>query len=81
MKDGGKTRSRHSVSNLLRGLDIMELLLENAEGLGVSDVSRALGIPVNAAFRITSALVERGYLLKNDQTKTLTLSARLVTMG
>jgi len=81
MKDDTKTPSRHSVSNLLRGLDIMELLLENAEGLGVSDISRALGIPVNAAFRIASALVERGYLLKDDQTKTFTLSARLVTMG
>ena len=59
----------------------MELLLDNPEGLGVSDISRALGIPVNAAFRIASALVERGYLLKDEQTKTFTLSARLVTMG
>jgi DNA-binding IclR family transcriptional regulator len=73
--------ARHNVSNLLRGLDTMELLLQSPEGLGVSDISRALDIPVNAAFRIASALVERGYLLKDDQAKTFTLSARLVTMG
>jgi len=81
MKVTTKAPARHNVSNLLRGLDIMELLLESPEGLGVSDISRALGIPVNAVFRIASALVERGYLLKDDQTKTFTLSARLVTMG
>ena len=81
METDTKTPSRHSVSNLMRGLDIMELLLESPEGLGVSDISRALDIPVNAVFRIASALVERGYLLKDDQTKTFTLSARLVTMG
>lgn len=32
-----KTHARHNVSNLHRGLDIMELLLENPEGLGISD--------------------------------------------
>jgi DNA-binding IclR family transcriptional regulator len=73
--------TQYNVSNLLRGLDVLELLMQHSQGLGVSEISRHLGIPKNAAFRITSALHERGYLLRNEDAKTLRLSARLMTMG
>ncbi len=81
MKAGKGKPTQHNVSNLHRGLDIMELLLQHPEGLGISEVGRALDIPINAVFRVAGALVERGYLLRNEQTKAFTLSAQLITMG
>ncbi len=38
MKAGKGKPVQHNVSNLHRGLDIMELLLQHPEGLGISDV-------------------------------------------
>lgn len=79
-KKQDKTGS-YNVSNLTRGLDMMELLLKHPAGLGVSDISRELAIPLNAAFRIASALAERGYLLKDEEAKVFILSSRLMSMG
>lgn len=73
--------ARYSVSNLTRGLDVMELLASHPAGLGVTEVASALHIPKNAAFRITAALCERGYLRRNNGTKSFALSPRLMTMG
>ncbi|HEY3323990.1 MAG TPA: IclR family transcriptional regulator [Planctomycetota bacterium] len=72
---------KYSVSNLARGLDVLELLLNHPGGLGVSDIAELLEIPKNAAFRVTTALWERGYLLRNDDNKTFRLSPKLMTMG
>ena len=76
-----KSQTNHNVSNLTRGLDIMELLLQHSVGLGISDISSALDIPINAVFRIASTLVDRGYLLRDDESKLFTLSPRLAGMG
>lgn len=75
------TGTQYNVTNLLRGLDVLELVVQHPDGLGVSEISRHLGISKNAAFRIASALHERGYLLRDDTAKTFRLSARLTTMG
>jgi IclR family acetate operon transcriptional repressor len=69
------------VSNLERGLDMMEELLAHPEGLGVTEIAANLGIPKNAAFRIASALHERGYLARSAQTQRYRLSPRLMAMG
>jgi len=71
----------YNVSNLTRGLDILELLLVHPAGVGISEIAQALEIPKNAAFRITSALHERGYLVRFDQNKYFKLSKRLMLMG
>jgi len=73
--------ARYSVSNLTRGLDVMELLARHPEGLGITEIAQQLSIPKNAAFRITAALSERGYLLRSDEGKSFTLSPRLMTLG
>lgn len=73
--------AKYNVSNLTRGLDVVELLVQHHEGLGVTEIAQALKIPKNAAFRITAALCERGYLLRNDGAKSFTLSPLLMTLG
>jgi DNA-binding IclR family transcriptional regulator len=49
--------------------------------MGVSEIAALLGLSKNLTFRISSALYERGYLFRNDDTKRYTLSRKLLTMG
>lgn len=69
------------VSNLLRGLDVLELLARHPDGLGLSEIAAALGIPKNAAFRVTGALLGRGYLSRNEMDLSFALSPLLMTLG
>lgn len=77
----GVKDSKYNVSNLERGLDIMELLLAHPDGLGISDISRILGVPKNGVFRIANTLAEREYLIRDENSKQFKLSKRLLSMG
>jgi DNA-binding IclR family transcriptional regulator len=70
-----------SVPALERGLDVLELLSTEPAGLGISDLSAALALPKNAAFRIAHTLVARGYLLRDEATKRFRLSTKMLTVG
>ena len=70
-----------SVPALERGLDVLELLSTEPGGLGITDLSAALALPKNAAFRIAHTLVARGYLLRDESSKRFRLSTRMLTVG
>ncbi len=73
--------SRYKVPNLERGLRIMELLLDHPEGLAQSELASKLGYSKTSVFRITMTLLEYGYLIRNEETKSLMLSRKLLAMG
>jgi len=77
----GNGRSQYQVPNLDRALTIMELLSSHPEGMILSRISEALDIPKNSVFRITATLYDRGYLVRDDLTKTYKLSDRLMSIG
>ncbi len=80
----GRTRkktSRYHVPNLERALEIMELLAEHPEGLTTTEITELLHIPRNSVFRITSTLLNTGYLIRNDESRTFQLSRKLLTLG
>lgn len=80
----GRTRtktSRYHVPNLERALEIMELLAEHPEGLTTTEITEFLHIPRNSVFRITSTLIDRGYLIRNAESKIFQLSQKLLTIG
>jgi DNA-binding IclR family transcriptional regulator len=54
--------SRYRAPALEKGLDILELLAHRPEGLGQSEIARALGRSVGEIFRMLSCLVDRGYV-------------------
>lgn len=75
------SRSQYQVPNLDRALTIMELLSTHPEGMILSRISEALDISKNSVFRITATLHDRGYLVRDDLTKTYQLSDRLMAVG
>lgn len=74
------TKSRYKVPNLERALAIMEHLLAFPQGRTLTELTDDLGQPKNSVFRITSTLLEHGYLLR-DEAKRFTLSKKLLLMG
>ncbi|QBG48377.1 IclR family transcriptional regulator [Verrucomicrobia bacterium S94] len=69
------------MTNLERGLAILELLKEYPEGLGTSEISRKLELSKNFVFRAASVLHSLGYIDRNEDSKTFTLSRKLLSMG
>lgn len=73
--------SRYKVPILERGLQILELLLDHPGGLPMSDIAVRLGCAKTSVYRIAMTLLEHGYLNRDEETKTLSLSRKLVAMG
>jgi len=64
-----------------RTLDILEHLSARAEGCTLSEISAELKLPKNAVFRITAALVARGYLAREESSKQFTITGRFLQLS
>jgi DNA-binding IclR family transcriptional regulator len=63
-----------------RTLAILELLGRNRNGLSLSEIARRLELPVNSVFRITGAMLEHGYLHR-DEDKRFALTNKLFDLA
>lgn len=73
--------SRYKVPNLERALSILELLADHQGGLKLAEITRKLDCPKNSVFRITMTLLDRGYVTREERTKSFRLSRTLLTLG
>lgn len=73
------TRGR-AAGALASGLDILELLAKETDGLGATAVARALGLDKGNAHRLLRMLEERGYVEQDPATKAFRASAQLVSL-
>ena len=76
-----EVKSNYSVPNLERGLLIIELLANKKKGLTLVEIIETLTISKSSAFRIVSTLIQKNYLQKNETTKKITLSRKMLTLG
>lgn len=80
-KENTDLKPSYSVPNLERGLLIIELLATKTKGLTLSEIIQALSISKSSAFRIVNTLIFKNYLQKNETTKKITLSRKMLTLG
>jgi IclR family acetate operon transcriptional repressor len=69
------------VGTLSRGLDILQLFADRGPELSQTEVSYALGLPLATVHRLTTVLVERGFLEREPDSRRLRLGpevARLI---
>ena len=52
--------------SLARGLDILELLCEQPEGLELHRIARALEIPKSSAFNLVHTLLSKKYVVCDE---------------
>lgn len=68
-------------SVLERGLAILELLSENADGLSVGTIAARLDLPPSAAHRLLNELARFGYVRQDRAQGDYSLTIRLAAMG
>ena len=64
-----------------RGLDVLEHLARLGGPLSVTDIATGTGLPVNAVFRLTQALLRRGYVVRDGETKHFRLTGKLLEIS
>lgn len=64
-----------------RALEILEHLGRASGGLTLSELSQELGLPKNAVFRITRSLQARGYLERDERTRSFRLTPKLLSVA
>jgi len=80
-KEKVELKSTYNVPNLERGLSIIELLATQPKGLTLAEIMEKLSIAKSSAFRIVSTLIFKNYLQKNETTKKISLSRKMLTLG
>ena len=73
--------SRYRVPILDRALALVELLGQHPAGMNVTELSEALKIPKNSAFRIAVTLQENGYLERLESSKSYRLTSKFIAFG
>jgi len=79
--DRPSPESRYNVSNLERGLQILELLDRNAQGLTIQEMVTSTGFPKNSIFRIAMTLLNHGWLDRHGETLRFRLSGKVLGLG
>src|SRR5437773_435983 len=67
------TGARYAAPALEKGLDVIELLARETEGLTLNEIARVLGRTSSELFRMVNALCRRGYISQQDDRYVLTL--------
>src|SRR5437660_8256916 len=64
---------RYAAPALDKGLDILELLARDGDGLSLNEIARALERTSSEIFRMVNALARRGYLQQDGDRYSLSL--------
>jgi len=64
-----------------RTLDVMELLAEHADGLGVVRIGAELGEAPSSIHRLLAVLVRRGYVVQDAVTRRYRLGSAVLRLG
>jgi IclR family transcriptional regulator, acetate operon repressor len=81
MSSEKEIKSSYIIPNLDRALRVMELLADNPKGLTMSEISDALEIPKNSAFRITATMEHRGFLERDPISKAFILTNKMTNIS
>lgn len=76
-----ENKSQYLVPNLEKGLEILELLANNKAGLTQKEILQETGFSQTTIFRITLSLQNRGYVLRDEDSKKIFLSKRMLSIG
>ena len=76
--EGGSERS---VPGLARGLAVMEFLARRSGGCTQREIAEEFGIPVSSVFRLVNQLEGSGYINRDQESKQMRLSLKMLCVG
>lgn len=76
-----KKETNYIIPSLERALSVMEILSDCPEGMNITEISSALNIPVNSAFRITATMHSKGFLERDLASKSFKLTNKVTRIS
>ena len=67
--------------SVVRAIDILDLMMDRQQPVGVADVIAALGIPKSTAYELIRTLVERRYVERKSDGRSYFLGPKLFELG
>lgn len=80
-QDSAKRKNDYSAPALEKGLDILELLASEPEGLTLSNIAARLSRSVSQIFRMLAVLESRGYIQSAEDSDTYQLSLKMFELS
>lgn len=74
-------RDLSSVQSVDRALTILDILKDNADGIGVTELSKRLGVAKSTIHRLLTSLQNKGFVTKNQKNDKYVLGLKLVELG
>ena len=74
-------KDRQFISELAKGLEVLQCFTPTSSELSVSDIARKTGIPQPSAWRICHTLMQLGFLIPVQGRQTIRLGIPVLTLG
>ncbi|MGP4075918.1 IclR family transcriptional regulator [Halobacillus sp. K22] len=74
-------RTAATVQSVDRALTILQLLQENSEGLGVTEIAHRLDVAKSTVHRLLASLKQKGYVRQDDMLEKYRLGLKLLELG
>jgi DNA-binding IclR family transcriptional regulator len=73
--------NKYNIPILTKGMELIELIAQHPEGLAIQEIVNHLGHSKTSVYRIICSLEEMGYLRKNQQKGTFSLTRKIFKIG
>ena len=76
-----REKDNYTIQSVSHALDILESFTKNEDELGVTGLSKRLGLHKNNVFRLLATLEHRGYIEQNHATENYRLGPKTLQLG
>src|SRR5512135_2270091 len=76
-----REKSNYTIQSVSHALDILESFTKTEKELGVTELSKRLGLHKNNVFRLLATLEHRGYIEQNGETENYRLGPKTLQIG
>jgi DNA-binding IclR family transcriptional regulator len=76
-----REKANYTIQSVSHALDILESFTRTEDELGVTELSKRLGLHKNNVFRLLATLENRGYIEQNKSTENYRLGAKTLQIG
>lgn len=77
----GTTQNKYHIPILEKGMQVIELIAQHPKGLTVQEMVNSLEHSKTSIYRIVCSLEEMGFLLKNKETNSFSITKKLFKIG
>ncbi len=80
-KERKKSKKDYLIQSVIHALDLLEAFKGESDEMGVTELSKKLGLHKNNVFRLLATLEYRGYIEQDKQTENYKLGVKVLELG